>query len=149
MNAPAAVADTLLECLELHGLNTFTTMVLLSRFDTLLNTTGSQVTVFAPTDEAFERQIVEVTEALSNAPDGTANELIGFHIVNRTVNFTKILTRMRYDNLAGSLLHGATVSQFTLNPGYSTNPYNPYQTPFFTEVSLDDTHCPFPNCGNN
>ena len=152
VNIPAAVADTLLECLEIQGLNTFTTMVLVSDFIGLLNTTGSEVTVFAPTDEAFAEQIIEVTEALINAPGGTADELVGFHLVNGTVNFTKILTRMRYDNLAGSLLHGATVAQFTLNPGYSTNPYRNQPSPYgvSTEVSSDVVHQttsrPLPTC---
>ena len=115
-------------------------MVMLSGFLELLNTTGSQVTVFAPTNDAFVQQNMEVIDVLINSPDGTADNLVGFHIVNGTVNFTNILTRMTYNNLAGSLLHGATVTLFTFSPGYST--YNPYQTkrpsPYsqFSEVSL-------------
>ena len=128
-----AVADTLLECLQIHGLTSFSTFLMLSNFFDLLNETESRVTVFAPTDAAFDGQNSDVIDALNNSPDpGTTNYLIGFHIVNGTVRFNDILKRTRFDNLAGSLLHGTTVLHFT---------YNPYRSyGLTTEVSVTSQH---------
>ena len=108
-----------------------------SSFFDLLNTTESEVTVFAPTTAAFDGQSTNVIDALVNSPDpGMTDNLIGFHIVNGTVRFNDIMKKTRFDNLADSLLHGTTIFQFT---------YNPYQSyGLAVEVSLlvQHTHPP-------
>ena len=97
------------------------------------------MTVFAPTTAAFDDQVGDVIDTIINS--GTTDNLIGFHIVNGTVRFNDVRKKTRFDNLAGSLLHGTTVTQAAY--------YNPYQGyGLSVEVSLLVQHFHPPRYGN-
>ena len=61
------------------------------------------MTVFAPSNEAFAAMS---SELIGIDPD----MLVGNHIVNRTVLSTQLVSMMRFENLAGTVLHSVAVS---------------------------------------
>ena len=98
----AAVAGSLLECLEIQNLTSFINYLNQSTYFELLNTTGATLTVFAPTNAAFA--------AMSNQLLGVNPEmLVGNHIVNATILSTQLRSMMRFQTIAQTTLHSAVV----------------------------------------
>ena len=98
----AAVADSLLECLEIQNLTSFISYLNQSTYLELLNTTGETLTVFAPTNAAFA--------AMSDQLIGmNPNTLVGNHIVNATILSTQLRSMMRFETVAQTTLHSTAV----------------------------------------
>lgn len=125
--SPTAVADSLLECLVIHGLTEFTSYVNDSVYFSILNeTTSSHITLFALTNDAVIRGrmmdlIPPVNEPLFNNSEIVANHLVPGNVTMASLrqHGSKI-----YVNLNGRNLHRTSVS-FTDN-SYFTRPENPY-----------------------
>lgn len=90
-----------------------------SSFLDLLNTTGVKVTVFAPTNAAFDSVLDQLVGV-------NPNMLIGNHIVNGTVQEDQIRFETRFETRAGTILHGTTVVFYEYS--YFTYPYSYTQT---------------------
>ena len=137
------MADTLLECLEIHGLEEFLSYIDKSVYASYFNqTTSSHVTLFVPTNEvlrdAREINIIpEPTNTLFNI-----SQLVGNHLVpdNVTMASLRLHGDKIYVNVEGANLHKVTVSVNDYSSvSYSENPYyyNPYSSgsPFTIVVS--------------
>ncbi len=110
----AAVADSLLQCLELQGLTSFLGAVNMSQFFELLNGTDMKVTLFVPTNAAFEE-----AGMLLDAPD----MLVGNHLVLGTVQEDDLVSTMRFLTLAGTHLHSTTVIYYDYGSSYGGYTY--------------------------
>ena len=121
----AAVGDSLLECLERHGLDEFIEYVIRSVYD-FNQTTSSHVTLFVPTNDAVRRGvdeffIPEPTSLLFNM-----SQLVGNHLVldNVTMASLRVHSDKIYVNANGRNLHKVAVTYTDLSSvSYSTNPY--------------------------
>ena len=102
-NPLTAIGNSILDCLQIHQLNIFTTMLSISSFEDLVNSTDAEITVFAPTDEAF-------APILTLLNLSAVDEVIGSHIVNKTIEVEDLVQRAIFENLARSLLHASTVT---------------------------------------
>ena len=116
----AAVGVSLFECLIRQNLTEFMNLLIRSSFFDLIisNNSNMSITVFAPTNAAFDA----VRDQLVGAdPD----MIVGNHIVLGTVKESDLVTDRRFMNLAGLILH-ATTASFP-NTG-SLSYYNPQYT---------------------
>ena len=112
----AAIGDTLLECLELQtDTSQFLNFIPMTTFLQLLNTSGAEITVFAPTNDAFAAMASEVALVPPNL-------LVGNHLVNGTVQFTDLVSGEVFPTLAGTQLHSTTISYYD----YSRASYQQY-----------------------
>ena len=125
----AAVGDSLLECLQNHGLTEFISYINNSLYFGILNETmSSHVTLFAPTNEA----IIEAV-AMSQIPPPTTtafniSQMVGNHIVPGNVTMASLRQHGSkiYVNLEGRNLHRTSVT-FT-DSSYVSRPENQYYT---------------------
>ena len=109
----AAVADSLLECLEIQNLTSFISYLNQSTYLELLNTTGETLTVFAPTNAAFAAMRDQLIGM-------NPNTLVGNHIVNATILSTQLRSTMRFQTVAQTTLHSTAVVFYDLS---YTNPH--------------------------
>lgn len=131
-----AVADSLLECMEIQGLDEFIRYVTAAMSDylRLLNTTTDfHLTAFVPTNAAL-RQAQE-TNLIQRPDDAIFTNLsmvVGNHLVegNVTMESLKQHGAKIYTNLEGRHLHRVSISfddrSFIF---YPPNPYRPNPTP--------------------
>ena len=123
---PAACGDTLLECLQIQGLDEFISYLNQTNYFDLLNTSGSQLTVFAPTNAAFQQAramglIFRPTDTFVNVSMLVGNHIVQGNITHRDLEKTGVRI---YTNVEGILLHRVSVSfddysYVSYNPGYS------------------------------
>ena len=125
-----AVADSLLGCLELHGLDEFISYLELSLYHSILNsTTDSHLTLFVPTNDVVRRDIVDLSVILKF---GNVSNIIGNHIVpgNITMETLKQFGAKIYTNIEGRHLHRVSVLFGDYSyVSYAENPYYSVPTP--------------------
>ena len=126
-----AIADSLLECLQLHGLDEFISYLELSAFLSILNsTTDSHLTLFVPTNEAIQRANLPEPFILNMLVN--ISNMIGNHIVpgNVTMDSLKQFGAKIYTNLEGRHLHRVSVSFGDYSfVSYAENPYYSVPSP--------------------
>ena len=105
------MGDSLLECLEIQGLSEFISYLNNTPYLSLLNSTGAPLTVFAPSNAAFEQAHSLVFLSPTN-PNINISMLVGNHLVRG--NITKASLEQHgakiYTNMEGRNLHRVSVS---------------------------------------
>ena len=96
------VGLNVLDCLEVLGLTEYLAVIDDSEFmQTLLNNTGFEFTLFAPTNAAFENML----EAVGGNPD----LLVGHHLVEGVVKVSDLVYDQRFMSYFNTTLHSTTV----------------------------------------
>lgn len=134
-----AVGDRILDCLERLQLTEFINLANQSAlFSMVNNPNGSEFTVLAPTNEAFE--------SMSDLVDSIDLEtFVGHHLIGRSVTELDLEFDQRFQSLANTTLHSTTVVfgdrvLHKYSPGYF-NKNNPGNLIRYTMVILIHNPC--------
>eukprot|EP00731_Ephydatia_muelleri_P030538 Em0022g52a len=131
VGCPIAIGCTLYDCLKRQNLTEFLRLVNISdraasganatTLFSLLNSTNSKVTVFAPTNEVLASSLQGLV------PDPVlAGNIIRNHLVVGVVEDTQLGNQGKFMTVGGATLYTTTVAYYNFNPAYSQYIYPGY-----------------------
>lgn len=145
---PVAMADTLLECLQIHGLSEFLNLTQLANLSSLFSNEDSKITIFAPSNEALRGVGIicdpihtegteQTTCNLTSMDRETAKNFVLSHVIDEEVPEDRLFHSSQFQTLADNTLYVTLVehyyyrpllyqTQYTVNNPYyyNSNPYS-------------------------
>ena len=134
------MADTLLECLQIHELSEFLNLTRLANLSSLFSNEDSKITIFAPTNEALmgvgiicNPTHTEGSEHTTCSPTSmdreTAKNFVLSHVIDKEVPEDRLFHSSQFQTLADNTLYVTLVEHYYYRPLLYQTPYtvnNPY-----------------------
>ena len=120
------MASTLLQCLEIHRLDSLVNLIIFANLTSEYNTTNNKITVFAPPNEYIEAIQIPSKEA--------AEDFVLAHTVLREVPKKYLTHKLKLESALDTMIHVTVVDHYYYRPYiYLYHPpyYDPYSYKYY------------------